>query len=366
MRKTFKYKAKINRVTETNALRWLDLCRNLYNCALEQRINLYRQHKKSLSMYDQQNQLPKLKKEILEYKEIDAQCIRNVIIRVDKAYKAFFRRIKKGEKAGFPRFQGKYRYNSFTLEQNSWKLDGKYLTIKKLGVFKLFLSRSIEGDIKEIIIKHAPTNKWFVTFSCDNVPEIKYPESKESIGIDVGIKSFLTDSKGNVVNNPHFFVKAQIDLRKKQRKLSRRKKGSNRRNDSRLIVAKAHEKIVNQRLDFLHKTANKYLEQYAVISIEKLQIKNMVQNSKLSKSISDVGWGTFFNILKYKAEYAGRKIIEVNPHNTSQICSGCGTKVPKTLTDRIHCCPECGLIIDRDFNSAININVLGQSIQTIT
>ncbi len=366
MRKTFQYKTKINKYTEKNCLHQLDLCRKLYNLGLEQKILLWKQFKIGISCYTQYNQLPELKNEYLEYKQINAQCLQDVLDRLDKAYQSFFRRIKnKKEKVGFPRFKGKNRFDSFTFSQTGWKLIGKYLYITNIGKFKLFFSRPIQGTIKTVTIKRTPTNEWFVTFSCDNVPENILPKTNNEIGIDVGIKSFCVDSDGLQITNPKFFKQSEKILRRKQKSLSRKKKGSNRRQKARILVAKTYNKITNQRKDFLHKTANYYIENYDTIFVENLKIENMIRNKCLSKSISNISWGTFFNLLSYKAEEAGKIIIKVNPNGTSQICSNCGEKVPKQLSVRIHNCPFCGLKIDRDLNASLNIKKVGQTFQAL-
>lgn len=369
MRRTFKYKIKMNKTAEANCLEWLDLCRQVYNLCLEQRILVYRQWKKTLSRYDQSNQLPEFKNAFPEFKKMDAQCLRQTLQRVDEAYKHFFRRVKtKKGKAGFPRFKGKNRYDSFTLLQNSWKLEGKYLTIRNIGKLKLFLSRPIQGRIKTITIKRTPTNKWFAFFSCDNVPAKEFPETTAEIGIDLGISSFLTDSNGRKVENPKFFRKTEKLLRRRQRSLCRKKRGSNRRKKARLLVAKAHEKVSDQRNDFLHKTANYYVENFKKIYIEKLNIKNMTKNHRLSKAINDCSWGIFAEMLTFKVEETGKSIIKVNPKNTSQICSQCGAIVKKSLAVRVHRCPYCKLVICRDENAANNILIKGsgESLQAST
>ncbi len=367
MRKTYLYRAKINKQTEANCNKWLELCRNLYNQSLEQRINTYKEKKESISVYTQMAQLPELRKSSIEFKAVNSQVLQDVIQRLDKAYKAFFQRVKQGNgKAGFPRFKSKNRYDSFTLKQSGWRLESRYLHIKNIGRFKLFLSKPIEGDIKTITIRRSPTDKWFVAFSCDDVPCREFPETTADIGIDVGIKSFCVDSDGNQVQNPKYFRQSEKLLRRRQRSLCRKKKGSNRRGKARLLVAKAHEKVSNQRKDFLHKTANAYIDKFQTIYIEDLNIKGMVKNRHLAKSISDCSWGMFFNFLSYKAEEAGRAIVKVPPHNTSQMCSGCGEKVPKDLSVRIHRCPFCNLILDRDLNASLNIIRVGQTLQTLT
>jgi len=367
MRKTYLYKAKINKQTEANCNQWLGLCHNLYNQALEQRINAYKEKKESISAFKQMSQLPELRKSSTELKAVGSQVLQDVIQRLDKAYKSFFQRVKQGNgKVGFPRFKSKSRYDSFTLKQTGWNLEGRYLYIKNVGRFKLFLSRPIEGNIKTVTIRRNSTNKWFVSFSCDNTPMKKVPESTTEIGIDVGIKHFLVDSHGNSVDNPKYFRQSEKLLRRRQRSLCRKKKSSNRRNEARVLVAKTHEKITNQRKDFLHKVGNAYINKFQTIYIEDLNIKGMIKNRHLSKSISDSSWGMFFNFLSYKAVETGRTVVKVPPHNTSQICSVCGEKVQKSLSVRIHNCPFCNTILDRDHNASLNILRLGQNRQTLT
>ncbi len=367
MRKTYLYKTKINKQTETNCNNWLELCRNIYNQSLEQRITAYREKKKPISAFKQMAQLPDLKKSSVEFKAVGSQVLQDVIQRLDKAYKSFFQRAKQGNgKAGFPRFKSKNRYDSFTLKQTGWKLEGRYLYIKNVGKFKLFLSRPIEGNIKTITIRRSSTNKWFASFSCNDVPIKEVSETTMEVGIDVGIKHFLVDSQGNSVENPKYFRQSEKLLRRRQRSLCRKKKGSNRRNKAKLLVAKAHEKVTNQRQDFLHKIANSYIDKFQTIYIEDLNIKGMVKNRHLSKSISDSSWGMFFNFLFYKAEGADRIVVKVPPQNTSQICSVCGERVPKSLFVRIHNCPFCKTVLDRDYNASLNIKALGQRVQTLT
>lgn len=369
MRKTYKFKAKINKQTETNAIKWLNMCCQIYNICIEQRRWLFSHRKQSISTYDQSNQLKELKAEYPIFKTVGSQVLQDVTDRVGKAYKLFYSNIKsKNGLAGLPRFKSSKRYKSFTLKQTGWKLHGKYLEIKHVGVFKLHKSREILGDIKTVTIKKC-IDGWHVLLSCDNVEKPKYTQfKKDAVGLDVGISSFVTDSEGNKVNNPSFFKKSQSKLRKKQRKLSRRKKGSNQRNKARIQVAKSHQKIQRQRNDFIFKTVKNYVKEYGLIAIEKLKIKNMVKNHCLAKSILDADWYKFKQILIFKAEEAGRQLVEVKPHGTSQNCSSCGVKVEKDLTVRVHECDNCGLRIDRDHNAAINIlkSAVGQTACVLT
>lgn len=322
----------------------------------------WRQWRKSLTNYDQQRELPNLKKEYPEFRRVNGQVLYDVVNKLDTAFKAFFGRMKRGETPGFPRFKNRDRYHSFTLSQNGWKLEGRNLYVTNIGRFKLFLSMPIQGRIKTVTVSRNSTGKWFVSFSCDDVPVTILPEAeKPEVGIDVGLTSFLTDSEGNKVDNPKFFRESGKELRRRQRSLARKKRGSNRRARARQRVALLHEKIANQRKDFINKVALVYLIIYQSIYVEKLQIQNMVKNRHLSKSISDASWGMFFQILKVKAEGAGRRVVEVNPRNTSQDCSGCGAYVPKKLSVRLHRCPACGLVMDRDENSAMNLVLRGRA-----
>ena len=364
MRKTFQYKAQLPKSVERKAFKWLYLCRNLYNSCLEQRITVYNQKKVGISGYTQAKELPILKQEFPEYKEINSQTLQAVTEKLQKSYDNFFRRLKNGETPGFPRFKGRDRYNSFVLKNTGWSLDKNNLIVKNIGRFKLFLSRPILGDIKRITVKFT-SNGWFVSFSCDNVPMNLLPQIDKEIGIDVGLKVFLADSDGNFVDNPKFFRESEKELRVKQRSLSRKKKGSKRRQKCKKQVSKCHTKIKNRRLDFVNKLAKRYVDNNEIVYIEDLQVKNMVQNKHLSKSISDVSWGLFRQKLEFKAEEAGRLVLAINPRNTSQICL-CDMMVPKTLAVRVHKCPSCGLEMDRDTLAAKNILRFGQNLQSLS
>ncbi len=370
MRKTFKFKAKLSKATKQNATVWLGLCQNLYNLALEQRIIAYKRCGISLSTFSQSNELPDLKKEFAEFKQVNSQTLQETIERVGKSFQGFFSRLKLiGVKAGFPRFRSYHRYDSFTLKTSGWKLDGRHLKIKGIGILKLFLSQPIQGRVKTVTISRDACGDWWVSFSCDEVPEKDYPHpDAELVGIDVGISHFCTDTDGLHVANPKYYRKAQAELRRKQRQVARRKKGSNRRKKAAQGLARTHRKVKRMRLNFLHKTANHYIEKYQTICVESLKVKNMVKNRHLSKSIADSGWSTFFELLSYKAAEAGRELIKVNPRNTSQNCSGCGQKVPKSLGTRVHDCPYCNLSLDRDVNAARNIAAIGagQAFQALT
>lgn len=361
MKKSFKYYIKANKETIQKAERIFNLCRVLYNLCLEQRKFVWKNYHKSVSCYDQIKELPSLKKFFPELKEIPSQTLQEVVERVDKAFRNLFSRVKKGEKSGYPRFKSFNRYDSFTLKQAGWKIVGKELKIGKVGSFKLFLSRPIEGDIKTVTIRRTLSNRWYVTFSCDNVNPKPLPKTGESVGIDVGCESFLTTSEEEKIDNPRFFQRAQSLLTKKQKSLSRKKKGSKHRNKARILLSKAHEKVFSQRRDFHFKTARKILQTYDTIFIEDMNYFKSYRS--LNRSMRDVAWFNFFNILLFKAEEAGKEVVKVPAKNTSQRCSGCDRIVQKGLSVRVHSCPHCGLSIDRDINAARNILRLGQSLQ---
>jgi len=361
MKKSFKYNIRANNHTFDNTEKVLDLCRTLYNLCLEQRIYHWKHHRKSISKFAQMKQLVELKTVYPEFKQVPSQTLQDVIDRLDKAYDNFFRRVRNGEKPGFPRFRGRDRYDSFTLKQAGWEIvDKKYLIIPKIGRFKMKLSRPIEGDIKTVTIHKSLLGKWFACFSCDNVQSKPLPKTGKIIGIDVGCESFLTDSDGNKIDNPRFFKKSGDLLAQRQQSLATKKRGSNNRYKAKILVAKAHDKIRNQRIDFHYKTANQLVKNNDLICIEKLHNWKTFRN--LNRSMRDVAWFSFFNILRFKAEDAGKEVIEAPASGTSQMCSGCGEIVPKTLDVRIHNCPHCKLSIDRDYNSALNIKRAGQTL----
>ncbi len=348
---------------------WLYLCCWLYNTGLTQRISIYKQNRGRISCYDQQKQIVELRESFPEYKDVFCDTLQEVMQRLDKTYANFYRRVKQNAKSvGFPRYKSIRRYDSFTLKVSGWKLDGKYLTISKIGKFKLRLSRPIEGDIKTLTIYKSRTNKWYACFSCDNIPTQNLLDSDKTVGIDVGISSFLIDSEGGRVDNPQYFINSESLLQKRQRILSRKAKGSKRQNKARMLVNKTHEKIRNQRNDFLHKIANYYIYNYRTIVIETIYIPGLTKGHRLGKAIHDAGWGKFYELLDYKAVEAGRQIIRIPRFEpTSKTCSNCGEiNQDLTLNNRKWACKSCGVLHDRDYNAAKNIKRVGQIQQALT
>ena len=354
MLKTFKYRIYPNKEEQANIDRTINTCRILYNNSLAERKEFYEENKESLTYKAQANMLPAKKENNPYLPLVHSQVLQDVLKRLDKAFDNFFRRVKAGETPGYPRFQGYHRYNSFTYPQSGYSVIRNKLKLSKIGEVKIKLHRPLEGKIKTCTIIRK-NGKYYACFSCE-VETKEMPITGQAVGIDMGIKEFVITSDGETVENPKTYRKAEKKLKKAQRRVSRRKKGSNRRKKAVRILANKHEKVKNQRKDIAFKTANKLLKEYDTVVHEDLNIKGMVKNHSLAKSISDAGWGLFFNVLQAKAKQTlGKEVIAVNPYNTSQMCSQCGEIVPKKLKDRVHNCPYCGLVLDRDWNSAINI-----------
>jgi putative transposase len=319
--------------------------RKLYNKMLETKIQGYKKEKKTISRFD----LQKLFK--TEHKELPATVKQMMSYRVNTAYDKFFRKLGK-----FPRFKSANRFRSIELRQ--YKIDyrvadNKLKIWKQIGSVKMKGFRLTDNFSMGRIVKRA--SGWYFQYGIEVKEKKPIKEIKSAIGIDVGLKSFLVDSKGNEIQPPKFFRKSEYLVRKRGRKVSKAVKGSNRRKKKIKLLAKAHEYIANQRRDWLHKLSRGYVGEYDIIAVEKLNIKGMLKNHFLAKSISDASWDMFTNMLAYKMQILGRHFIKVNPKYTSQKCSGCGEIVPKSLSVRTHICPHCNLMVSRDENAAKNI-----------
>ncbi|MEW6213047.1 MAG: transposase [Acidobacteriota bacterium] len=358
MLKAFKYRIYPSRAQVTKLERTLGLCCELYNAGLQERCDAYRIARKSIGYQDQQNQLPDIKEIRPDLNTVHSQVLQEVLRRLDKAFDAFFRRVKAGEKPGFPRFRSRSRYDSFTYSQSGFAIEHGKLRLSKIGKVKIKLHRPVEGKIKTVTITRTATGKWFACFAVECEAEL-LPATTETAGIDCGLKEFVVLSNGEAIENPRFFRTEEKELAKAQRKLSAAKKGSAERQKQRKVVARVHERITNKRKDFAHKESRKLADRFGIIVFENLNIRGMLKNRCLAKSIADAAWNGLVIFTTYKAENAGRRVVQVNPRNTSQRCSGCGEIVEKDLSVRIHNCSGCGLTLDRDHNAAINILRLG-------
>jgi putative transposase len=376
VRKTFKYKLMPTPDQEQSLATVVWRCRELYNAGLEERKAAWEKCGVSVTFAMQSAQLPAIKEVRPEYRDINAQVLQDVLHRLDKAFAAFFRRVTAGEHPGYPRFQGKDRYDSFTYpqvgEHGGAALDGGMLSLSKIGRIRLRLHRPLQGTPKTVTISWE-ADGWYACIACAEVPIEPLPATGHETGIDVGLKVFLITADGESVENPRQYRKAEQQLAKAQRRVSRRKKGSKRRRKAVRLLARKHQQVKRQRHDFHHKTALALLRQYDVVYLEALQVRNLVRNRHLAKSISDAGWAAFRTILEAKAACAGRQVVAVPAQYTSQDCSGvlpdgsrCPQRVAKSLSVRTHVCPACGLVLDRDENAALNIRRAGQARQAPT
>lgn len=366
MLRAYKYRIYPSHAQKTCLEGWLALCCELYNAGLQERRDAYRVMRKSIAYKDQQNQLPEIKRIRPELSTIHAQVLQDVLRRLDKAFVAFFRRVKKGEKPGFPRFRSRSRYDSFTFSQSGFAIKAGKLRLSKIGRVKIKLHRPLKGKIKTLTITRISTGKWFACFAVECEPE-PLPQVSDAVGIDCGLERFATLSNSEHIANPRFFRQDEKRLAKAQKRLSAATKGSRERMKRRTVVAHVHERIANRRRDFAHKESRKLVNRFAIIVFEDLNIRGMLKNPCLAKSIADAAWNRLVQFTSYKAENAGRCVVQVNPRNTSQMCSGCGEIVKKHLSVRMHACSLCGLALHRDHNAAINILALGlQSIGQAT
>jgi putative transposase len=316
------------------------------------------------SRYQQEAELTAIRAEMPDYASIHShigQVLQDVLARLDKTYQAFFRRVKAGQTPGFPRFKGRDRYHSFTFKEydNGATLDHGFLVLAKIGRIAVRWSRPLEGTPKTVTMSQE-ADGWYACFSCAGVPVRPLPTTGQATGIDRGLESFATLADGSQIANPRIFRVAELALRRAQRRVARRKKGSHRRRKALHLLANAHQTVQRTRRDFHHKTALALVRQHDTIYHEDLQPANMLRTHHLAKSIADAGWGQFLSILSFKAEEAGKTAVAVPAAYTSQACSGCGVIVQKGLSVRWHLCPDCGTSLHRDHNAARNILRLGQ------
>ena len=350
---TYKFRLKPTKEQQELLNKHFGSVRWTYNYFLNQRKQEYLNNKKSINYYDQAKELTELKRqEETEWlKETNSQSLQYSLKCLDQAYQNFF-----NKRTQFPRFKSRKSKNSFTVNQHV-KNEGKLIRFPKFNEgIKMIMEREIKGKIKKATLSRTPTGKYFVSI----LTELDYqPVSKtnQSVGIDLGVKDFLVLSNGTKIKNHRFLKHYERQLKLHQKHLSRKTYKSNRYERQRLKVAKIHEKITNSRMDLIHKTTSSLISDFDKIYLEDLNVKGMMKNHRLAKSIGDVSWGKFIDVLTYKAEWNNKEIIHIDRFfPSSKTCYKCGyIHNGLTLKEREWTCKECGVVLDRDVNAAINI-----------
>lgn len=359
MLKAFKYRIYPNEQQKVLLNKHFGACRFVYNLALETKIAAYSSAKANISRYDLQVQLRDLKTDCEWLKDVNAQSLQASLMHLDTAYIKFF----KGH-ANFPNFKKKIGTQSFHCPQYAFIKDGKLRLPKFKQNIKISRLRQSEGETKTVVITKTPTNKYFASILVQDgkeLPEKKPTQFETTVGVDLGIKTFAVLSDGQQYDNHEHLKKSLKRLKILQRRVSRKKKNSTNRKKANLKVALLHEKITNQRKDFLHKFSDAITKQYDTICMENLNVAGMVKNHKLAQSITDVGWSMVTDFLKYKSEWRGKTYHEIGRFDaSSKLHSKCGyLNKELTLADREWVCPKCGETVDRDLNAAINIKTFG-------
>jgi putative transposase len=357
--RTFQYALLPTRRQQRRLDDLLRLSSELYNAALEERTSAWRTHRKRIGYFEQSKELTELRREDQAIRALPVELAREPLRRVHRAFQAFFRRVRAGQKAGYPRFRSGDRYNSFSLSAPAFRMEGPNVLIAKLGGFRLRLHRPLRGTPIHLMVVRSG-RRWRASIASDIGPA---PEKRPVIrvmGVDLGVQSFATLSDGQVVENPRWTKQSEEQIGRWQRLLARKQRRSGNRKRARLALARAYERLGNRRRNFCHQVSKWLIEKYDLIALEKLNIAGMVRGH-FSKSVLDAAWGELLGQLAYKAEEAGKFVVAVAPHGTSQICSNCGAVVPKGVEERRHECNQCGLSLSRDHNAALNILALGRS-----
>ncbi len=364
MKKAYQFRIYPKRKEETRMLRTLSTCRHLYNSSLSERkrratsntvlrmLQVFPWGKPEWISYEEQANDLSAHKDVYQ-KEVYSQVLQNTLKRLDRSFSNFFNGF------GYPRFKGRNRYDSFTYPQKGFELKAGHLVLSKIGTVRIFQHREIEGKIKTCTIKK-DVDQWYAIFTVEINKAVEPVPIKSKVGIEVGLATLLTLSNGEEIEPPEFLRASEKKLVRAQKHLSRKTKGSHNRKKHIPIVARIHGKIRNQRKEFAHKTNRMLVDTYDHIVFEDLQVKNMMGNHHLAKSISDAGWSQLISMTQSKAEYAGKLVEQVNANGTSQTCV-CGYHVPKDLSVRWHSCPACGLELGRDRVSAMVIGNRGMN-----
>jgi putative transposase len=338
----------------------------LYNAALEQRRYAWRGRQRSVSLYEQFCELTDVRAASMGPAQMSCSAMRDPLRRLDRAFTAFFRRVKVGAKPGYPRFRSLRRYDSLTWD-SGWGLRDGRLALQGIGHARVKWHRPLPPApvIRTVTVRRL-AGRWYACFSLklSESPQV-VAAGRPAVGLDLGIHNFAALSTGEQIQGPRAYRAGMQHLRVAQRRVSRRQKGSHRRRKAGLLLARQHQRIRNLRHDHAHKLTRRLVSEFGLIAVENLNVRGLARGF-LAKQVTDQGWAAFTTMLEYKAAEAGTRLIRVPPAGTTQTCSGCGAMVPKVLAERTHRCLDCGLVIDRDTNAARNILRLGLSRQAST
>lgn len=366
MFKSFKYELNPTEEQKVMLSKHFGCVRFVYNWGLNEKSKAFKETGVKITCIDLINRLPALKSDerFLWLSEVTAQSLQMSLRNLDNAFTAFFNKKKR-----FPKFKSKNRHQSFQYPQGVRIIENRAY-LPKIGWVPFFRDRNFFGNIKTVTVSITPTGRYFVSILCDTGlarPEKQEVKKETAVGVDLGIKVFAYTSEGQVFESQKYLIKSLKKLRIEQRSLARKKKGSNRRERQRIVVAKLHERVVNQRKDFLHKTSTELVRNYDTIALEGLNVSGMMKNRKLSKHIQDAGWRQFREFVEYKCDWYGKNFVAIGRFEpSSKMCNHCGhINKELKLSDRNWTCSNCQRTVERDFNAALNIRDFGLGIRPV-
>ncbi len=365
MLRSYRYQLRPTMKQSRILAEWVERTRELYNAALQERRDAWQTAGTKVTAYEQISELAGVREVRPEYRRVPIVVLRGTIRRLDRAFQDFFRRCKTGKRPGYPRFKSRDRFDTILIDDlRKNPLVVNRVVVPLLGRVKTRVHRTLEGIPKAMRLTRDASGRWFVTLVCENVPTKPLLPAGAEVGIDLGLTSFIATSDGDMVPRQGMGLDQSRRLARAQRRVSRRKRNSQRRRRAVRLLRKEHAHVAARRRERSILLAKVLVARYDRICVENLNIRGLA-SGMLAKSVNDAAWGDFLHWLRVKAEEAGREVVEVNPRGTSQLCSSCGITVRKTLADREHRCPDCGLILDRDVNAARNILAAGGAVRGV-